>query len=360
MDHVAEDSPGEEACFDLRETLSFLQIGHLIQSGHSIKEIAKELKRSPKTVCDLIARVGRTDSAFPLVQRGLGTGARFELTSAGKTMLDLVIAAIPLRRARQVLQIFASHALVSNRVITACIADFLAKHSEMDVTIKFPTSIPFEDTVKEIGNTKLQSQSIGFFWGGETRAAISRNHGCRALRIGPQFDIVIVSHDRSLIREVNDVLANPDVDVLDQRSNGWIAAIGSKLQQKRPVQLNWLDPIPRLTEAAKPVIPPVKTETIDALLALVSADPTCYGIIPAIYECLDREGSNDIPYSLPVGKTDLIVVTPKDSAQDAVTEELVEPIREQLLLASIRPLRPGDITKHFPETLSKIKRYQYA
>ena len=257
---------------------------HLTNSPASFRMIASSMKPkvSPSVIKDTIDRLEKKYGK--LIESGERTSGMNKLTEGGQKLLDNIRAMINWRPVGDLysdLRITVSHTLLTSQLLCPPFRRFFeAVAPQVNVKLDLRAEFDFKRVIQDLQSNNLD---LAIAWGTEQR----RKHypGVRFEEIGPNFDLVMISHSTQEL----EVLFNSRSEI------AW-----EKLANKRVVILR-SGSQPLLEKLPQPDFDNngqhIQVGTIDGVVACVASKIGHFGIVPAIYpEMLDRYRSQDQIY----------------------------------------------------------------
>jgi len=178
---------------------------------------------------------------------------------------------------------------VTSQMMAPVIAEFLEKNrGRVNLYLQLRTEMNFERVILDL---QMGEVDLAITWGLKQRVNIDYP-GILQSHFGPEFDVVLISHDEEHIRSLK----------LHEETNQPLAALASQ----RVVTMSQMDqPNMELLPRPDPMRGGERIEvgTIDAVISCVRAGIGDYGLIPAIYSELDRHRQvGQLYYSEPLGE----------------------------------------------------------
>jgi DNA-binding transcriptional LysR family regulator len=350
-DNKAERDSGND------ELLLFLRIASMIDEGESLTGVAKRLDMSPSTISLLLNRIADAFPKTPLVTRKAGASGGTELTDTGTKLLTTVLDAFQkLRGHRSRLMVVSSQSLVTNQIISPVIADFLSGPDRENVNfrLRLETNLKYHQLLRMVLDREVD---LGVVWGSAQRIKHVPGVEITPLSEHP-FDLVFVSHDKSVVQRINEILdriSENDHSKRMSQLSAFVRRLSIATLDVDSQPLSEILPTPDSFDGRNSIL----VDTFDAAIAIVRSKVADLALIPGMYASLLRlRELGQIYFSKPVDRIPVVILSPHSVGISEPAKNLVSRLKRRLSELFRRRADLVEVSTILPE-LNDCKRLRF-
>ena len=334
----------------------------LLQEAVSFPRLANLLSISPVTLRATLTRLNNSLGG-EIVVPNQANSDRLVLSELGKSTFE---------RFRQFtsqgtespqnrnFSVAVSHTMVTSGLLDGVLMS-MREFSGSSFDLKACMKMNFNEVLDGI---ERQSLDFSIVWGIRQRTE-KLPAWIRVDKITPEVDVVVVSHDRSIVDIVNSHAHwfNPDKAARQHGAQDHLATAMAELARFR-----WAS-LPHDNQIAVELLPspsgtsqPRRTEvdTIDAAIAFVRCCAADFAVVPAIYDQLEREKqTGKIVFSEPISQIPILLMSHRDLGNkgNLIRSHLFEMLQANRSSASWRTRKTP--TDRFPRSASFYRDLKY-
>lgn len=299
----------------------FGRIAEMVQQGHSLRDIAADLKLSNSSISETIERLERHWDCV-LLTKTERSGLSNVLTVEGQRIYQQLRQLVRDggRSTDSRVSIHISHSLLTSQLLAPVVSRYLDRlRSESRTEMTFQSERNFDQVVFELQQHRLD---LSVTWTNAIERVVSVQ-GVELHPCGPPIPLVVISHDPAIVKRI------VSVDAFNPHATENLRLVRlSHDRQPHPTGCDptWID-IPRS----------LQVDSFDTIIAFVRSRMADFGIVPVICGDLDRlVSTQELFYAkLPGSSIKLALCTRKGGRQSLPPEarQFVGQIERQLLIA---------------------------